>query len=208
MDGHVAHTAFWAGPTCDRETEGRALADGVDTSFGAGLWGIWELVSGVPHFALDAGAGGVFRLVPLGDCPQDQAPQKEPTPEPAPEGASASGPGPAVSGAASSASTETAVSAARTADRPGGGGGGAVGWGVGESGGGGGGVSPARLAFRGSRDEVFDLVEDLDTPGVHEQLTARGLATQLPGIARKTANARLRDALHAAALAESTKASS
>ena len=78
-EGHVNHVAFWAGPVpavnhlaatggaCQGEKgayEG-AYQGGGPKSTDGGFWGIWELVSGVPHFGLEN--GGVFRLVPLSD---------------------------------------------------------------------------------------------------------------------------------------------
>ena len=50
LDGHVSHVAFWSG-------------GGSGSSSDAGFWGIWELVTGEPHFELQG--GGVFRLVPI-----------------------------------------------------------------------------------------------------------------------------------------------
>jgi len=47
-DGHVSHVAFQAGASGDSSH---------------GLWGVWEHVTGTPHFELEN--GGVFRFVPL-----------------------------------------------------------------------------------------------------------------------------------------------
>lgn len=56
--GHVAHVAFWAGPGTEDGRDGDPCSD-------AGFWGVWELVTGEPHFELQG--GGVFRLVPVPD---------------------------------------------------------------------------------------------------------------------------------------------
>lgn len=47
-DGHISHVAFWVGGSADTLSE-------------SGFWGIWEHVTGEPHFELDR--GGVFRYV-------------------------------------------------------------------------------------------------------------------------------------------------
>jgi hypothetical protein len=55
-DGHVSHVAFWAGD---------GTQDGGASASDAGFWGVWELVTGEPHFELQG--GGVFRFVPVPD---------------------------------------------------------------------------------------------------------------------------------------------
>lgn len=49
-DGHISHVAFWVG------------GDSHSLSVG-GFWGIWEHVTGEPHFELER--GGVFRFVQI-----------------------------------------------------------------------------------------------------------------------------------------------
>ena len=49
VGGHVSQVAFWS--------------DEGATGTGLGLWGIWELVTGRPHFELNK--GGVFRIMPV-----------------------------------------------------------------------------------------------------------------------------------------------
>jgi len=77
LDGHISHVAFWSGPDQSKRhdnsinengNENDDVADDAEAEccevFGSGFWGVWELVTGVPHFELEK--GGVFRLVPLG----------------------------------------------------------------------------------------------------------------------------------------------
>lgn len=52
-DGHISLVGFWAGGS---ESDISFISDG-------GLWGIWEHVTGVPHFELER--GGVFRFVQI-----------------------------------------------------------------------------------------------------------------------------------------------
>ena len=47
--GHICHIGFWSG--------GSVLGD-----LSMGLWGVWETVTGLPHFELRK--GGVFRMIP------------------------------------------------------------------------------------------------------------------------------------------------
>ena len=56
-EGHVSHVAFWAGDGTE-DGGGASCSD-------AGFWGVWELVTGEPHFELQG--GGVFRFVPVPD---------------------------------------------------------------------------------------------------------------------------------------------
>jgi len=62
-DGHVNHVAFWAG-TGSVVGGAEAAEGGIDELCGAnaGFWGIWELVTGEPHFELQKGGSVVSSL--------------------------------------------------------------------------------------------------------------------------------------------------
>jgi hypothetical protein len=174
---------------------------------GGGFWGVWELVTGVPHFELD-NSGGVFRMVPVSDEDDDKDDDDDgggddhysigndwgsgdipvPSIDSPTQEVTARGDTAVVAIGASdvtSANSTAAVHPAPTAH---------AGTQVG--------LSAGVTIFHGTRAEVSCVLEDLSEAEVQGQLEVRGLPTVLPGVAHRTAQARLLNSLLETALAE------